>query len=109
MCTACRSALTRASYTSQGNSLVRSTSAARGAILSSARARTDSRSASCSSDRANAGKSRLMAMMVSRVPHPRHRPGLSRVLALALDGDPVDVDLIGAGRVGRQLGEPDEQ
>ena len=33
---------------------------ARGAILSSARARTDSRSASCSSDRANAGKSELM-------------------------------------------------
>ena len=34
---ACRSALTSASYTSQGNSDVRSTSAARGAILSSAR------------------------------------------------------------------------
>ena len=61
MCTACRSALTSASYTSHGNSPVRSTSAARGAILSSARARTDSRSASCSSDRANAGKSTLMA------------------------------------------------
>src|SRR6202034_4753715 len=64
MCTACRSALTRASYTSQGNSAVRSTSAARGAILLSARARADSRRALCSSDSVNAGKSRLMGSMV---------------------------------------------
>src|SRR5580704_6888657 len=60
-CTACRSALTRASCTSQGNSAVRSTSAARGAILSSAMARTDSRRARCSSESAKAGKSAVMA------------------------------------------------
>src|SRR6266566_4445579 len=96
MCTAWKSALTSASYTSQGNSEVRSMSAARGAILSSARARTASRSASCSSDRANAGKSSLMPLMVNRRS------------AVALDGDPVDGGLVVARVVGRQLGEPDE-
>ena len=60
MCAAAKSALASASYTSQGNSPDSSTSAARGAILSSARARTASRIASCSSDRAKAGKSALI-------------------------------------------------
>src|SRR5262245_61389353 len=68
MCTAVSSALASASCTSQGNSPDSSISAARGAILSSARARTASRRASCSSDSANAGKSRLITPMVGRVP-----------------------------------------
>src|SRR5215472_2979434 len=64
MCTAFIPALTSASCASCGNSAAWSTLAANGAIFSSARARTDSRSASCSGDRANAGDSRLMASMV---------------------------------------------
>jgi hypothetical protein len=51
MCTACRSALRSASYTSHGNSPVASTSAARGAILSAASCRTASLSSPCSSAR----------------------------------------------------------
>ena len=60
MCTAAKSFLARASNTSQGNSPDSSTSAARGAILSSARSRMASRSASCSSVSAKAGKSELI-------------------------------------------------
>src|SRR5665213_1363004 len=53
MCTAWKSAATRAACTSQGNSAVSSISAARGAILSVASWRTASRRSSCSSEVVN--------------------------------------------------------
>src|SRR5260370_34587544 len=90
MCTAVSSALASASCTSQGNSPDSSTSAARGAILSSARARTAARSSWCSSGSANAGKSRLIALDGKR-PRPARRPARTRAAAPlscgALHGD----------------------
>ena len=54
-----------------------------GAILSSARARTASRSASCSSDRANGGKINAHNPMVGRAPE---RPGAASAGPTALAG-----------------------